>query len=400
MAAAQRVSEHILFLQRRQRSFLGRLGNSAARLRSLSSTLSAFSAAGSSRAAAESRSLIPPQGSYRAWADAQAQHLTRLDALLRGSAQLLQAFAAVESAAAAHAQIKEAFGHVSTAHSQVSACKAALQSLSMNAQFIVTPAHTEVIQANQKALERIDEGLQAAEAACGFSRTMPNWSKVLAAMAAAVEQGTQASQGVAAESQQNSLPALALADDAVNSWSDVLERAVTSILLWAQAAAQQDSSTQEQTLGDSSIQAADIPQLMARIEGRAALRQLSDCRNAMEQLLSHLAEIGAAEPIPRAAAMAAQAASVARLLDVTIGALQHVAARYLALHKATAKLSYVASSLFVGLLEEGFCTAEESQEEAVGGEGGKFQDAEGTVRMQHSSDIEKQALRICSLLSI
>jgi hypothetical protein len=77
--------------------------------------------------------------------------------------------------------------------------------------------------------------------------------------------------------------------------------------------------------------------------------------------------------------MAAQAASAACLLTMAVGALQHVAARYLALHKATAKLSYVSSSLFIGLLEEGFCTAEESQEEAVGGEGGTFKEAKGMV---------------------
>lgn len=33
----------------------------------------------------------------------------------------------------------------------------------------------------------------------------------------------------------------------------------------------------------------------------------------------------------------------------------------------------------MGLLEEGFCTAEDSTEEAVGGEGGTFKEAEGTV---------------------
>ena len=70
---------------------------------------------------------------------------------------------------------------------------------------------------------------------------------------------------------------------------------------------------------------------------------------------------------------------MAPLLRVAAGALQNLAAQYLPLHKATSKLSYVASSLFVGLLEEGFCTAEDSPEEAVGGEGGTVKEAEGTV---------------------
>ena len=70
---------------------------------------------------------------------------------------------------------------------------------------------------------------------------------------------------------------------------------------------------------------------------------------------------------------------MAPLLRVAAGALQRLAVRFMPLHKATAKLSYVASSLFVGLLEEGFCTAEDNTEEAVNGEGGTFKEAEGTV---------------------
>ena len=70
---------------------------------------------------------------------------------------------------------------------------------------------------------------------------------------------------------------------------------------------------------------------------------------------------------------------MAPLLRVAAGALQHLAVQFMPLHKATAKLSYVAGSLFVGLLEEGFCTAEDSTEEAVSGEGGTFKEAEGTV---------------------
>ena len=80
-----------------------------------------------------------------------------------------------------------------------------------------------------------------------------------------------------------------------------------------------------------------------------------------------------------AGAAARQAAGVAPPLRVVAGALQRLGAALLPLHKATAKLSYVAGSLFVGLLEEGFCTAEDSAEEAAAGEGGTFKEAEGTV---------------------
>lgn len=61
-----------------------------------------------------------------------------------------------------------------------------------------------------------------------------------------------------------------------------------------------------------------------------------------------------------------------------------MAVQFMPLYRATAKLSYVASSLFVGLLEEGFCTSEDSTEEAVGGEGGTFKEAQGTVSPTYS----------------
>lgn len=85
---------------------------------------------------------------------------------------------------------------------------------------------------------------------------------------------------------------------------------------------------------------------------------------------------------------ARQAAGMAPLLRVAAGALQRLGAQALPLHRATAKLSYVAGSLFVGLLEEGFCTAEDSPEEAAAGEGGTFKEAEGTVSAPQIPNLE------------
>jgi hypothetical protein len=55
------MSEHILFLQRRQRSFLGQLGAAAARLQFLSSALSAFVGNNTLHAEDSKQSLFPPQ---------------------------------------------------------------------------------------------------------------------------------------------------------------------------------------------------------------------------------------------------------------------------------------------------------------------------------------------------
>lgn len=67
------------------------------------------------------------------------------------------------------------------------------------------------------------------------------------------------------------------------------------------------------------------------------------------------------------------------LLSLASMALQSLSAQYLCLHKATAKLGFIATSIFVGLLQEGFCTHEDGKEAQDTG-GGKLQEAEGTVR--------------------
>ena len=53
-------------------------------------------------------------------------------------------------------------------------------------------------------------------------------------------------------------------------------------------------------------------------------------------------------------------------------------------HKAAAKLGYIATSIFAGVMQEGFCTAEETEEGKADGEGGAFKETEGTVRCPSS----------------
>ena len=61
-------------------------------------------------------------------------------------------------------------------------------------------------------------------------------------------------------------------------------------------------------------------------------------------------------------------------------ALQSFFSQYTLLLKSTGKASYISSSIFVGLLREGFCTKEETKDdEGAGDGGGNFQEAEGTV---------------------
>ena len=57
-------------------------------------------------------------------------------------------------------------------------------------------------------------------------------------------------------------------------------------------------------------------------------------------------------------------ATVAPLLELAAAGLQRVVLRLLALHRATAKLGYIATSLLAGVVQEGFCTPPEAADGA------------------------------------
>ena len=73
--------------------------------------------------------------------------------------------------------------------------------------------------------------------------------------------------------------------------------------------------------------------------------------------------------------------SVGAMTSMAAKALECLTLQALQLHKSTAKLTYISSSIFAALLKDGFCTEEEADKDADGDGGGKFQEAEGTVSL-------------------
>lgn len=54
------------------------------------------------------------------------------------------------------------------------------------------------------------------------------------------------------------------------------------------------------------------------------------------------------------------------LVTGILGSFRQLSLRHLALHKAVTKLGYIVTSLLSGVMQEGFCTAAESEEGAAG----------------------------------
>jgi len=57
------------------------------------------------------------------------------------------------------------------------------------------------------------------------------------------------------------------------------------------------------------------------------------------------------------------------LVSGVAAAFRQLGLQYLTLHKAVAKLGYIVTSLLSGVMQEGFCTATESEETEAGGRG-------------------------------
>lgn len=161
VTAAERLSEHALFLQRRQRAFLRRLGSTATRAHSLADILAAFG--DSSNEELPGVSAVPPQAAFRAWSQRQAEQLDDLEALVGGTVQLLEAFSAVESAPRPNKQFKDAAGYLQRSHADIAACKHSLQSVlgHFSTSHILNPADARAVMHNQAvschALQRVSE---------------------------------------------------------------------------------------------------------------------------------------------------------------------------------------------------------------------------------------------------
>ncbi len=103
-----------------------------------------------------------------------------------------------------------------------------------------------------------------------------------------------------------------------------------------------------------------IPALLQSLERRMGLGRIEElCSHATSALglLAAATDAPWAGPAP-GAGLASALCMLAPMLRMLHGALCQLALQYLVAHKATAKLAYVAASLFAGLVQEGFCMPE------------------------------------------
>lgn len=181
-----------------------------------------------------------------------------------------------------------------------------------------------------------------------------------AAFLAASQTSASAAQQLRQEAQQD---VAAQQEQGAELLGESLESAVAAALVWAQnarpaeaegggaAGAAAGPAVGEDAEEEEGPAVQPIPTLLDSLERRMGAARV-------EEVCSHLAAaLGALAAAPPAASsrLAAALAALAPMLRMLRGVLCQLGLQYLAAHKASAKLGYVAASLFAGLVQEGFC---------------------------------------------
>lgn len=379
-----RSSEHLLHLVQRSRATLGVLGDRCRQLGALHAALAALAAPGEGGAAAG----VPPQARCWAWYQQQRGALAALVQQADESAELLRAAAAAETAATPRAQLQAGAQQAADAAAALRQCGSRLSDASEAA--VPLPAQDgaaaplflparvlAALQANSEALAGLQQRLAANAAAVQQEpgqeqAALPSLPELAAAVAAAARDSAAAQaslhSGVEAA-------AMAAPQQAAQQLAGSLEAAVAAALVWAQNAKPADSPVPEGGAGEAAPEPEQppLPALLQQLEQQLCLHRAGELGAHAAAVLAALAAASDLPPSAAAAEQQAQAASAAAglapLLGLQLAALRALGLQYLAVHRGTAKLAYIATSLFAGLVQEGFCMPEGAEGElrAAGG---------------------------------
>ncbi|GAB4814208.1 hypothetical protein N2152v2_001254 [Parachlorella kessleri] len=381
--SACRMSEHLVYLVQQGRSTLGVLSRCYQQLARLLSLLSTLGPAVSA-AEAEGKVAIPAQAPAREWVFAQQQRLTHLASFTANTARLLRAAAAAESAPAPRAQLSTAAGSLDAVLTRVKACSARLAAAVGSSVglagggLFVPPAAVAALKENTQVLQAVHAELSAAGDSQEYRSGVPGWHQLAVAFGEAAAESAQAGQLQQASSGHVGQGQEGQSEEAARGFSEALEAAVAAALVWAQnarppevggagAAAAAGEAREGDDLEEPLPPAQPIPELLQTLERRMGLPRLQELCTHTTSALSQLAAAAAGSPL--AAKLASTLCLLGPMLSMLQGSLCQLGLQYLAAHKATAKLAYVAASLFAGLVQEGFCMPEAEAGEGEGGEG-------------------------------
>ncbi|GIL72549.1 hypothetical protein Vretifemale_2893, partial [Volvox reticuliferus] len=418
VSTARRLSEHVLYIVRRQRNALGEATSAVVALTKLSDWMSEAAASPSVSPAASSCALAADGAPVaESWSQAERlvairQQKNRLDELvLLGSetCQVLDACVSTRALPAAQAQLAMAASAARIATATMTTCKrrldAALQgciawvtdltgacSNGNGENCLVWVNRASILKVLQNCQELVSTEAELARTVRAVAATsssnagsglqeVPGLYELHRAVASAA---AEASECLASASRRVQPGPAAGATATASAMAGItaglsaefvaaVEGLVRGVLLWAQPAQQQQAGAD----GGRTQPARSMVQATNQLEAALKLPRAKELACACTAVLRQL-PVAAQLTSSVAAAPGLLLRSVAPMLRMAAVALRLRALQLLALHRSTAKLAYICTAVLATLVEEGYCMPEAGKEVDGGDAPGEFKEAEGT----------------------
>lgn len=340
--AATRVCEHLAYLSQQGREALEQASGTLAQLHKLCSAMSMVSPDGG----------VPSQHGkvplYQQW-QGQLNHLETVSAETK---ELLAAAADAETAAEPRAALAGASLALAGVLTRVQHCRQELRS-----EWEIAPLlpFGEVLFTSDME-HALEAAVAMVEAACtellhSQHAAMPGWHHLAEAFQA-VASGVASPADATAPSTSGA--------EALQQLMASTESIVASALVWAQntcgsipAGGEAEHGQHEASVDESWAEL--LPKALDELNRRMGLDRAMQLVHHGSDAFAALAALADSHDPAMLSAGAAVVHAAAPLLRLMHAALWQLGARYLALHLATSKLGYIASSLFAGVVQEGFC---------------------------------------------
>ncbi|KAL0049173.1 hypothetical protein WJX82_008148 [Trebouxia sp. C0006] len=201
------------------------------------------------------------------------------------------------------------------------------------------------------------------------------WKQALLALQEAALQSSELGQaGEGTRSQEAAVTDSPDEERLGQQWQEEVEAVVKNMLLWAQNMHSLDAEVPSETDGPSVLlQSSQLESKMNSKRIEQMCHQLSGLLGLVVQMQAIQGPAGA-----HIQNMLGMLSMVQPLVSGVAAAFRQLGLQFLTLHKAVAKLGYIVTSLLSGVMQEGFCTATESEESEAGEGAGTFKEHEGT----------------------
>jgi len=381
IAAACRTSEHLFYITQMGRDALGLVSDQYTRLNGLLNLI---------ESPEWSADLPLQQTSLSDRCRERQNTLSSLIMLIEETQELLRAASELEPVVETRQEIAEAASCLGVVCDRLRASAEELNALV--AKTCVLPSGKLFATTKLKiGVENVD--IVLGEVSVELSHQVqhagqPGWAPVVSALQEALSK--QTSTAAASVDGESSIESSTI----LQQMADEVEAMVQAELLWAQNALENvttrsvaDPAAVENEKEEETVRQNCLPIAVDSANKRLGIHQLikliSHANNALGHLAS-LADSSHSHSRGNTASIAANVASAAAMLSAAVpmlrmlrAAIWQFAARAIALHRSVAKLSYISTALFAGLLEQGFCMPEGEEGEPQEGDDTKITEGTG-----------------------